>query len=195
MKENGLTLKKATSKWYPAQTVMDADYADYIALLVNTPTQAESLLQSLKHAAGGIGLHVNVDKMEYMSFNQKRDTSTLNGGSLKLVNKFIYLGSSISSIENEINMRLTEVWTAIDKLLIIWKPNLSDKIKHNFFQATVVSILLYGCTTWTLTKCMEKKLDGNCSRMLQVILNKSWKWHPRKQLLHNHLPLISKTIE
>ena len=30
-----------------------------------------------------------------------------------------------------------------------------------FFQAAVVSILLYGCTTSTLTKRMEKKLDGN----------------------------------
>ena len=49
-----------------------------------------------------------------------------------------------------------------------------DKIKRSFFQAAVVSILLYGCTTWTLTKRMEKKLDGNYTRMLRAILNKSW---------------------
>ena len=34
-------------------------------------------------------------------------------------------------------------------------------MKRSFFQAAVVSILLYGCTTWTLTKRLEKKLDGN----------------------------------
>ena len=34
---------------------------------------------------------------------------------------------------------------------------LSDEIKHIFF----MSILLYGCTTWTLTKCIEKKLEGH----------------------------------
>ena len=45
----------------------------------------------------------------------------------------------------------------------------------------VVSILLYGCTTWKLTKRMEKKLDGNYTRMLQVILNKFWKQHPHKE--------------
>ena len=39
-------------------------------------------------------------------------------------------------------------------------------MKCSFFQAVVVSILLYGCTTWMLTKCMEKKLDGNFTRML-----------------------------
>ena len=61
---------------------------------------------------------------------------------------------------------------------------------RSFFQAAVVSILLYGCTTWMLTKHMEKKLDGNYTRMLQAILNKSWKQHP-----HSHLPHIMKTIQ
>ena len=42
----------------------------------------------------------------------------------------------------------------------------SDNIKRNFSQAAVVSILLYGCPTWTLTRRMEIKLDGNCTRML-----------------------------
>ena len=53
----------------------------------------------------------------------------------------------------------------------------SDKMKRSFFQAAVVSILLYGCTTWTLTKRLEKKLDGNYTRMLRAILNKSWRQH------------------
>ena len=76
----------------------------------------------------------------------------------------------------------------------MWKSDLTDKIKRSFFQAAVVSILLYGCTTWTLTKCMEKKLDGKYARMLRVILNKSWRQHPTKQQLYSHLPSITKTI-
>ena len=44
--------------------------------------------------------------------------------------------------------------------------------------AAVMSILLYGCTTWTLTKGLEKKLDGNYTRMLRAILNKSMRQHP-----------------
>ena len=68
-------------------------------------------------------------------------------------------------------------------------------MKCNFFQANVVSILLYGCTTWTLTKCMEKKLDSNYTRMLRAIMNKSWKQHPTKQQLYCHLPPITKTIQ
>ena len=56
-------------------------------------------------------------------------------------------------------------------------------------------ILLYGHTTLTLTKRMEKKLDGSYTRMLQAILNKSWRQHPTKQQLYGHLPPITKTIQ
>ena len=65
---------------------------------------------------------------------------------------------------------------------------------NSFFQAAVVSILLYGCTTWTLTKRL-KKLDGNYTRMLCAILNKSWWQHPTKHQLYGHLPPITKTIQ
>ena len=75
------------------------------------------------------------------------------------------------------------------------KSYLTDKIKRSFFQAAVVSILLYGCTTWTLTKWMEKKLNGNYTRMLRAILNKSSRQHPTKQQLYGHLPPIKKTIQ
>ena len=63
------------------------------------------------------------------------------------------------------------------------------------FQATVTSILLYGCTTWTLTKRLEKKLDGDYTRMLRAILNKSWRQHPTRHQLYGHLPPITKTIQ
>ena len=68
-------------------------------------------------------------------------------------------------------------------------------MKRSFFQAAVVSILLYGCIIWTLTKCMEKKLDGNYTRMLRAIFNKSCRQHLTKQLLYGHQPPIKKTIQ
>ena len=67
-------------------------------------------------------------------------------------------------------------------------------MKRIFFQAAVVSILLYGCTTWMLTKRLEKKLDGNYTRLLRAILNKSWRQHPTRHQLYGHLLPITKTI-
>ena len=119
--------------------------------------------------------------------------SILDGTPLKLVDKFTYLGSSVSSTEKDIDAWLTKAWTAINRLSIIWKSDLTDKMKRSFFQAAIASILLYGCTTRTLTKRLEK-LNGNYTRVLRAILNKSWRQHPRRHQLYGHLPPITKTI-
>ena len=82
--------------------------------------------------------------------------------------------------------RLTKAWTAINRLSVIWKSD---------FQAAIVSILLYGCTIWTLSKRLEKRLDGAYTRMLRAILNRSWRQHSTKQQLYGHLLPITKTIQ
>ena len=87
---------------------------------------------------GGIGFHVNEDKTEYMWFNQRGDISTLNGSSVKLVDKFTYLGSSVSLTEKDVNTRLAKGWTAIDRISVIWKSDLTDVIIRSFFLAAVV---------------------------------------------------------
>ena len=50
-------------------------------------------------------------------------------------------------------------------------------------------------TTWTLTKPLEKKQDGNYTRMLRAILNESLRQHPTRNLLYGHLPPITKAIQ
>ena len=122
IKDNGLKLAKERRKRYSAQTIPDADYADDIALK-----------HILERAAAGIGIYVNADKTEYLCFNQRAYISTVNGRSLKLVDKFTYLESSISSTEKDINTRLAKAWTANGSLSVIWKSDLTDKIKRNFF--------------------------------------------------------------
>ena len=68
-------------------------------------------------------------------------------------------------------------------------------MKRSFFKSAVVSILLYGCTTWTLTKRLEKKLDSNYTRILQALLNKSWRQQSTRHQLHSQQPPITKTIQ
>ena len=124
------------------------------------------------HACSGV---VNI---YIMCYNQTGDISTLGGTSLKLVDKFTYLGSSVSATEKDID---TKAWIAIYMLSIIWRSDLSNKMKRS--------------TTWMLTKRLEKKLDGNYTRMLWGILNKSWRQHPKRHQLYGHLPPITKTIQ
>ena len=113
MKENSFKLAKERRRRYTEQTITDANYAGDIALMVNAPIQAEILQHSLERAAAGIGLHVNAHKMGYMCFNQTGNISSLNGSSVKLVDKFTYLGSNVSSTETDIDTPRAKAWTAI----------------------------------------------------------------------------------
>ena len=80
-----------------------------------------------------------------MHFNLDGDIPSSNGKPLKLVE---YLSSNISSTDSDVYICIGKAWTAIDRLTTIWKSDLSDKIKQNFFQTLSISVLLYGCTTW-----------------------------------------------
>ena len=153
--------------------MIDANYTDKLTLLANTPAQAEFLLHNLEQTARGIGFWVNANVLKKKTTNkQKGAISMLSGKPLKLVDLFIHLDSNISSTENVVDICLTKAWNAIDGLLIIWKSDPCDKIRWDLFQAVAVSILLYGYTTWTLTKNIEKKLDENYTRMLNAVSNR-----------------------
>ena len=162
---------------------------------------AETLLHTLERAAAVIGLYFNAHKTEYMCYNQTGDISTLDGTPLKLVDKFTYLGSSVVSTEKDIDTRLTKEWSAINRLSIIWKSDQTDKMKRSFFQAAVVSILLYGFTTWTLTKRLKKKtrrqlLKNTSSNLEQVqaaTLHKTPTVRPPASYHENYLSLTNPT--
>ena len=53
----------------------------------------------------------------------------------------------------------------------IWISKLSRKFKIRLMIATVESVLLYGCETWTLTTSLLKKLNGTYTQILRMVLN------------------------
>ena len=122
-----------------------------------------------------------------MSFNQDDVISSLNGKRLNLVDELICIGCSISSTESDINKRIDKAWTAIDRLSTLWKSDLTIKIKREVFKVVAGSVLLCGCTTSTFIKHLEKRQNGNCTRMLLTALNKFWEQHSRKQALDDYL--------
>ena len=173
MKDNGFKLGKKRSRRYTEQSITGMDYADDITLLANTTAQTGTLLHNLERAAAEIGLHVNADKTEYMCFDQRGDIFTLNGSSLKLVDKFTYLGSRVSSTDKDINTGLAKVWTANDSLSVIWKSELTDKIKRRFFlQAAVVSID-YMYANWTFEEKAWRKLQKNTASNSEQLLEET----------------------
>ena len=129
MKESGFTLKNARSRRYPTATTSDAHHSDDIGLLANTPTQAKSLLPNLEQVVDDISFHVNSEKTEKMCFNQ-------DGGPLKLVDKFTYLGSRVSFIESDLNICLAKPLTILDSLPFLWMYDLSDEMRQGFLPSS-----------------------------------------------------------
>ncbi len=120
-------------------------------------------------------LHVNAHKTE--------NISTLNGSFLKLVDKFTYLGSSVSSTETDINTLLVKAWSAINRLSVIWKSDLTDKMKQFFPSSGCVHTAVW-MHNIDANKMYGEKVDSNYTRMLRAILNKSWRQHPTKHQLY-----------
>ena len=74
-------------------------------------------------------------------------------------------------------MRKAQAWAALNKMDAIWKSKLGRKTKISLFSATVVSVLLYGCETWTLTAALEKKIQAFENKCLRKLLQISWTEH------------------
>ena len=194
--ELGFTLQQPRSRRYPAVKITDVDYADDLALLTNTIQDATALLHKIEEAASEIGLYINSKKTEYIIINLDNtiEIRDRNGNLIKVVKDFKYLGSYIASTEKDIEIRIGKAWGAVNQLDSIWKSNLPDTLKRNFFRATVESVLVYGSTAWTLTTALENKIDGAYTRMLRAALNVSWKEHMTNTELYGKIPPMSQTI-
>ena len=98
---------------------------------------------------------------------------------LFFVPSFIYLGSKLSSdgsLLPEINRRrgiATSVMQGLRRPL--WRHrNITRRTKIRIYNASVVSVLLYGAETWPMNKTLEARLDGFDSRALRQVENVNW---------------------
>ena len=192
----GFTINPRRSRRVGPLMVTDLDFADDIALVSNTASQAQELLDKVENAALRVGLHMNAKKTKCMVFNQQDEITitTASGAILDVVEDFKYLGSWMQSSMKDIKTRKAQAWIACNKLSKIWKANLPRTDKIKLFQATVESVLLYGSETWTITSKIRKMLDGCYTRLLRTALNVSWKAHMTNQDLYGDLPRVSEKI-
>lgn len=192
----GFTLNKTTrrNQPLPQNTFTDTDYADDLCLISDSVTDAQSFLTRLENAAAEFGLVVNVEKTEAMMFNTVGTLTTITGEPIENKQDFKYLGAWISSTSKEFNVRKGCAWSALNKLDKLWKSSLPRHLKIEFFKATVESVLLYGAESWTLTKTLEKSLNGCYTRLLRHALNIKWQQRMTNKELYKDLPPISEVV-
>ena len=187
----GLLLHPLKSIRHPAQYITDLDFADDLAIPANTVENAESLLHALEEAAAYVGLYCNASKTEFTSSASDPTIKTTEGIPLKHVPDFKYLGSHIMTSAKDFRIRKALAWNACNKLDKLWKSNLPNTIKINFFRSTVEWILLYGSETWTLNSQLHKRLDGCYTNLLRRVQNISWKTHPTLETIYGKIPKLS----
>ena len=198
IKNKGFEIKPRKSSRYPAEYLTDTDFADDIALISESLVNAQSLLQSLEQASNCVGLYLNETKTEYVNrCNTDSDfvIKTINNTLLQMVSDYVYLGSYISSSEKDFLTRKGKAWAACNAMNKIWSSDLDNDFKLKIFKATVEPILLYGSETWTLSKKLEKRLDGTYTRLLMRVQNISWKTHPTKAMIYKNIPPISRLVQ
>ena len=191
-----LLLTPRRSTRHPSKYITHLDYADDIALTSDNLENALSLLHSLERAANRAGLHMNCNKTEYTLVKacEHEGVKSLNGNILKQVNGFKYLGSYISSSKKDFEIRKAQAWVACNKLHTIWTSGISTKTKINLFKTCVESILLYGSETWTMSKQLEKRLDGTYTRLLMRVQNINWTQHFTQEQIYGNLPKTSDVV-
>ena len=194
--ELGFTIRPRRSRRHPKQVITDLDFADDISLLSDEIAQAQELLSRVERECKKVGLGINAKKTKGLPLNTENPTPlhTLDGTELEWVEDFKYLGSWVESTEKDISIRKALAWQALNKMNTIWKSDMSRDLKLRFFIATIESILLYGCETWTLNETLEKQLNGTYTRMLRKALNIHWSSHTTNEVLYGKLPRVSDKV-
>jgi hypothetical protein len=167
----GYRYKMGTSSRYPDKFINDLDYADDIALLESSIARATEQLNRVSTVSEQVGLVINTDKTECMTFNipAEHGRLLLQNREIKKVEDFKYLGSKVSSTESDFKNRKALAWCAYWKLEKIWKGrHIPPALKGKIFMASVISVLLYGCEAWIVSKELESKINSfatTCYRM------------------------------
>ena len=195
--EIGFTIKPRQSRRVKAVRVSDTDFADDLALITDTVTEAEKLTQEIEKVAATVGLQMNEGKTKFMTQNIEVPGTlmSVNNKSIEHVKDFTYLGSRLKSTESDIRVRKGKAWGACHSLKKLWNSDLRDALKVRVFVALVESVFLYGSETWTMTKRLTKMVDGCYTRMLRMALGvNQWRDRVSNQALYNGLPKVTSKI-
>lgn len=96
--------------------------------------------------------------------------------------------------EKTISGRKVLVWSICHKFRKIWSIKIAGKLKLRLLMSTVKSVLLHSAETWTLTKKLQKQIDGCYTRMLRMTPNVIWQEHVTHKELRQDFSKVTERI-
>jgi len=185
-----------TSITIGGRPICNLRFADDIDLMAGTKHELQDLTNKLENSAGAYGMEISTEKSKVMT-NSKNNINAeifMNGKKLEEVDSFKYLGATLTkdgTSTSEIRIRLATSAAALAKLDRIWKSkNISFTTKYKLYKSLVVSILLYGCETWTLTAESERKVQAFESKAHRKLLRIAYTEHKTNEYVRNQIHLL-----
>ena len=141
-------------------------------------------VDKFSNACNNFGLTISTKKTEVMHQPAPgkayiEPSISVDGHRLNVVDKFTYLGSTLSRnvvIDDEVNARLAKASVAFGRLhKNVWnRRGITIETKIKVYRAIVLPTLLYGCETWTTYQRHARKLNHYHTTCLRKLLGIKW---------------------
>lgn len=141
-------------------------------------------VDKFSEACTNFGLTISIKKTEVLHQPAPGKPYTepdiiINGQRLKAVDKFTYLGSTLSRnvvIDDEVDARLAKANSAFGRLSKnVWqRRGIKTETKIKVYRAAVLTTLLYGSETWTVYQRHAAKLNHFHTTQLRKLLGIKW---------------------
>ena len=196
-----IEIKHATSISVGGRPIWNLKFADDIDLLAGSNAELQHLTDELAKSTSRYGMEISAEKSKVMinTNHSKSVDITLYGNKLEEVDKCVYLGSTITSdrkSDNEIRIRLAQSTSAMIRLYTIWNSkHINFKLKYNLYRSLVLSILTYGCETWTISVAMQKKISAFENKAHRKLLGIKYQDRITNVCVRNSITMLLGTYE
>ena len=141
-------------------------FADDKAMVSNTNTGLQRIMDMLNETGKRYGMKINLKKTKVMRITHtinKNIKITIDGVRIKAVTEFKYLGSIITDdgrCETEIRRRIGKAKTAFKEHENILTSNTNIDLRKRLVKSLVWSNALYSAETWTMLKADIERLEA-----------------------------------